>query len=253
MNVLFACNAVFGQHFFDYERIIMIKGKLYGVGVGPGDKELITLKALRVLKECDIIAIPLMKNGSATAFNIIKEYVENKEKLEFVMPMSKDFAKLEKNYNDIVDVLDEKLNEGLNIAFITLGDVTVYSTYMQINRIMNERGFETELIPGITSFCAAAARLNTSLCERDEPLMILPASYKNTAHILDEYGTKVLMKTSRAMSEVCELLKEKNLAENTSVVECCGMENEKIYTDLNDIDENSSYFSVIIVKEKNHG
>lgn len=227
----------------------MIKGKLYGVGVGPGDKELITLKALRVLRECDYVAVPLMKNGSKTAYDIVADYIEGKEILEFLMPMSKDLERLNKNYNKIADSLAELLDAGKNIAFITLGDVTVYSTYMQINRIMLERGYETELIPGITSFCAAAARLNTALCERDEPLIILPASYSKTAYMLDEYGTKVLMKASRSMPEVCEMLRNKGLMGNSAMVECCGMENERICRNLDEFDENSGYFSVVIVKE----
>jgi precorrin-2/cobalt-factor-2 C20-methyltransferase len=120
---------------------------------------------------------------------------------------------------------------------------------MQINRMILERGFETELIPGITSFCAAAARLNMALCERDEPLIILPASYEETENVLDKHGTKVLMKASRAMGGIKDALSEKGLLKKSVMVECCGMENERIYTDLNEIDENSSYFSVVIVKD----
>jgi precorrin-2/cobalt-factor-2 C20-methyltransferase len=227
----------------------MDKGKLYGVGVGPGDKELLTLKALRILREADIIAVPLMKSGARTAYDIIEDYIRDKETIEFLMPMTKDFKKLEENYGAIADRLEEMLNEGKNIAFITLGDVTVYSTYMQINRMILERGFETELIPGITSFCAAAARLNMALCERDEPLIILPASYEETENVLDKHGTKVLMKASRAMGGIKDALSEKGLLKKSVMVECCGMENERIYTDLNEIDENSSYFSVVIVKD----
>lgn len=227
----------------------MIKGKLYGVGVGPGDKELLTLKALRVLREADIIAVPLMRSGARTAYDITEDYIGDKEVIEFLMPMTKELEKLEKNYSEIADKLEEHLREGKNIAFITLGDVTVYSSYMQINRRILERGYETELVPGIPSFCAAAARLNMALCERDEPLVILPANYENIEEQLDMKGTKVLMKASRHAGAVRDILNKKGLTEQAVMVECCGMENEKIYTDLNDIDEKSSYFSIIIIKD----
>lgn len=224
-------------------------GKLYGVGVGPGDKELITVKALRVIEECDIIAVPVMKNGEKTAYKIIEDYVKGRETVEYFMPMTKDVSVLNANYNNIAESVENYLSQGKNVAFITLGDPTVYSTYMQINSLIKERGYETELIPGVTSFCAAAARLNMPLCERDEPLIVLPASYKEVEHGLKHKGTKVLMKTGREMGKVCEMIKNQGKAEKSVMVECCGMENEKIYYNIDDIAEKSSYFSIFIVKD----
>lgn len=226
----------------------MKNGKLYGVGVGPGDKELVTVKALRILKEADIIAVPLMKNGERTAYNIIADHVKNKEIMDFVMPMSKNYDELNRNYEKIAEKVEERLKEGKTVAFITLGDPTIYSTYMQISKIITKKGFEVELIPGITSFCAAAARLNMPLCERDEPLIILPASYKEVRSGLRLRGNKVLMKASRAILEVRDMLKEENLIDKSAMVECCGMENERIYRNLNELNDKTGYFSVIIVK-----
>ncbi|MGN0163665.1 MAG: precorrin-2 C(20)-methyltransferase, partial [Candidatus Ornithomonoglobus sp.] len=183
------------------------------------------------------------------AYEIIEEYIGDKEVIEFLIPMTKDLDKLEKNYSEIADKLEDYLKVGKSIAFITLGDVTVYSSYMQINRRILERGYETELVPGIPSFCAAAARLNMALCERDEPLIILPANYEDIEGQLDMKGTKVLMKASRQTGAVRDILMKKGLTEKAVMVECCGMENEKIYTDLDDVNEKSSYFSIIIVKD----
>ncbi len=225
-------------------------GKLYGVGVGPGDKELVTLKALRVLQECDVVAVPKMKSGETTAYNIVADYIPEKPVLECPMPMHKNFDELQKNYEAIADRVEERLQKGENVAFITLGDPTVYSTYMQINAIILARGYETELIPGITSFCAAAARLNMPLCERDEPLIVLPASYKEVKEGIRLRGNKVLMKANRAVMEVRDMLAEAGLLESSSMVECCGMPNEKIYRSMADMHESSTYFSIIIVKDK---
>lgn len=225
----------------------MKTAKLYGVGVGPGDKELITLKAVRIIKECDAVAVPLMKNGSRTAYDIAAEFTKGKRIIELNMPMSKKFGELDKNYEASADVIEAELKNGISVAFLTLGDPTVYSTYMRIDRIIRSRGYETEIIPGITSFCAAAARLSMPLCERDEALVVLPASY-DIDKGMELKGTKVLMKSSRAIGAVMEKLREKELLDNSVVVENCGMENEKIIYPANGEKPDDGYFSIVFVK-----
>lgn len=227
----------------------MNKGKLYGVGVGPGDKELLTVKAIRIIREADIVASPVMKNGGRAAYDIAAPYLENKKIIEFTMPMTKNKDELEKNYSDIAEKLAELLDEGKNIAFITLGDVTVYSTYMQIDRLMKERGYDTELVPGITSFCAAAARIGTALCERNEPLVIIPASYDISDRLMDLPGTKVFMKAGSSGLELRDMLRDNDIIDKAVMIERCGMENERIVTDLNEMKGSGSYFSLFIVKE----
>ena len=224
-------------------------GKLYGVGVGPGDKELVTLKAIRILNESDVIMAPVMKNGEKTALNIVEEHIKGKKVIDCSMPMTKDIQKLNENYEKISDTVEEYLKEGKQVAFITLGDPTVYSSYMQVNEIILKRGYETELVPGITSFCATAARLNMSLCERSEALTIIPSSYENVREGLKANGNKVLMKAGKDILEIRDILKEEGMIDKAVMVECCGMENEKIYRDLNELEEKTSYFSLIIVKE----
>ena len=120
---------------------------------------------------------------------------------------------------------------------------------MQVNEIILKRGYETELVPGITSFCATAARLNMSLCERSEALTIIPSSYENVREGLRANGNKVLMKAGKDILEIRDILKEEGMIDKAVMVECCGMENEKIYRDLNELEEKTSYFSLIIVKE----
>lgn len=224
-------------------------GKLYGVGVGPGDKELVTIKAVRVLKNAAAVAVPKMKSGSTTAYDIIKDYVGDKEIIFCEIPMTKDLERLNKSYSQIADEIEKRLLAGDDIAFVTLGDPTIYSSYMQIDLRIRQRGYETELIPGVTSFCAAAARLNIPLCERDEPLYVLPASALHTEEALKLKGCKVLMKSGKSIGQVAAAIREGGLSQNTYMVECCGMENEKIYKGLDNIDEGKNYFSVIIVKD----
>lgn len=223
-----------------------MKGELYCVGVGPGDKELITLKAVRVLREADIIAAPITKNGDRTAYDIAAEFIAGKPVVDCFMPMSKNTDELERNYAALSDELEKHLSDGKTVALLTLGDPTVYSTCMQINEIIKNRGYETEIISGVTSFCAAAARLGVPLCERDEALVILPASYDLSEGMCFK-GTKVLMKASRKLPKVRDMLKKGR--HRAYMVEKCGMDGEKVYTSIDDVDE-SSYFSTIIVKDE---
>lgn len=227
----------------------MNKGKLYGVGVGPGDKELLTLKAVRIFEECDVIAVPVTGSGDKTAYNIAEDFIKNKKILECNMSMTKDKNKLDEMYQKVAESIKILLDLGKNVAFITLGDPTVYSTYMQVNDIIKKWGYSVEIISGITSFCAAAAKLNISLCERAEPLVILPASYKQLKEGLDFKGNTVLMKSASAITDVIQILKDENRLDKAKMVECCGMENEKVYNDLSEVTDDASYFSIIIVKE----
>ena len=137
---------------------------------------------------------------------------------------------------------------GRSVAFITLGDPTVYSTYIYVHRKVLARGYEAELIPGVPSFCAVAARLNTSLCEGAERLLIVPASHE-AADCLDIPANKVFMKAGKNIGELQALLREKGLLERASMVANCGMEGEALYPRFADMTDDTGYFSVVLVKE----
>lgn len=143
--------------------------------------------------------------------------------------------------------IEKYLSEGKQVAFLTLGDPTVYSTYLYIHKRVQEHGYEVEIISGITSFCAVAARLNMGLAEKAEMLHVIPASYQ-IKDALQLPGTKVLMKAGRKMKEVKEQLL--HLGVQAVMIENCGMENEKIYRCAEEIPEEAGYYSLIIVKEK---
>ncbi len=224
-----------------------MSGKLYGVGTGPGDKNLLTLLAVETLKKAHVIAVPI-SGGENVAFNTVEDFIVGKQILNCKMPMTKDKTILNDGYaktaNEICAVLDDEKD----VAFITLGDPTVYSTYIYVHNIVKQRGYDVEIINGITSFCAAAAKLSTSLCDRDEPLHIVPASYDITDEMLDLKGNKVLMKSGKKLKDVIELLDKKGKLENSMIVERCSMDGEKVYTDLKNIND-CGYFTLLIVKE----
>ena len=226
-----------------------MKGKLYGVGVGPGDPKLMTYKAVETIQKCQVVAVPKSGNSEQVALNIAKEFIKNQTLIDCYMPMIRDKQALRKQHEEVVSELKGYLDKGQDIAFLTLGDPTIYSTYMYIHRLIKEMGYETEIIPGISSICSVAAALNDSLCEGSDCLHIIPASYKGKEDYLDLEGTKVLMKTGKSKEKVKQHLKEKGLYERARAVECASMPNEKIHESLDTVEE-SSYFSVIVVKER---
>ena len=229
-----------------------MSGKLYGVGVGPGDPELLTLKALRLIKENQAIAVPGNDIYTSVAYKIVKgayEELDKKTLFPVAMPMTKDPAVLQANHEKAADDVEKYLKEGQNVVFLTLGDPTVYSTYLYVHKRILKRGYEAEIVSGITSFCAVAARLNMGLVEMAEPLHVIPATYKaqEMDQILELPGTKDLMKTGKKMQQVRESIL--NSGQDAVMIENCGMEDEKIYRSAEEIPESSGYYSLIIVKE----
>ena len=208
-----------------------MKGKLFGLGVGPGDPELLTVKALRLIKESDVIAVPGNDIKKSVAYQIVKgvyEELDEKNLFSIAMPMTKDKAVLETNHEKAANDIEGYLKEHKRIL---------------------SRGYEVEIVSGITSFCAVAARLNMGLVEMAEPLHIIPATYRaeEMDEILKMPGTKVLMKTGSKMQQVKESIV--NSGQQAVMIENCGMPDEKIYLSAEDIPEKAGYYSLIIVKE----
>lgn len=230
-----------------------MSGKLIGLGVGPGDPELLTVKALRIIRESDIIAVPGNDIKASVAYQIVKgvyDELDTKNLIPVAMPMTKDPAVLESNHKIAADNIEKYLKEGKQVAFLTLGDPTVYSTYLYVHKRILERGYEAQIISGITSFCAVAARLNMGLVEMAEPLHVIPATYnaEEMDRILELPGTKVLMKTGKKMKQVKESILRSG--QNAVMIENCGMPSEKVYETADEIPDEAGYYSLIIIKER---
>ena len=219
-----------------------MQGKIYGIGVGPGDPELMTLKAARLLREVDVIAIPGKEKETCTAYQIALGAVpeiEEKEIIPVVFPMTKDEAVLKESH--------ESADQGKTVAFLTLGDVTVYSTYGYVHKKLLALGYESVLINGVPSFCAAAAKLGISLGEKAESIHILPGSYP-VKDGLKLSGTKILMKSGKKIADV---KRELLLTECPAwMVENCRMEGERLIRSAADIPEDAGYYSLIIAKDR---
>lgn len=228
-----------------------MKGIAYGVGVGPGDPELMTLKAVRLIKEADIIAVPGREKDlkEAVAYRIAAGAVpEIAEKT--LIPIHflhvKDRAKTDEEHKKGAKIIEEYLDQGKNVVFITLGDSTIYCTFSYLQHYLEADGYQVELVNGIPSFCAAAARLGTSLTEWNEPLHVIPAAHK-AEEAISLPGTYVLMKSASCMKDVKDLLRASG--KEVQCVENCSMEHEKVYKSVEEIPDEAGYFSLIIAKD----
>lgn len=259
-----------------------MSGTFTGTGVGPGDPELITIKALRAIEKCCVIALPVsdgrldgpvyrssgekIKNARffdektdsdylycCTAYEIAEKACAEageKDVLLLPMPMIKEKEKLKEIHDRDVLAVAELLDRNKDVAFLTIGDPCVYSTCMYVYKRLKRMGYDTALVPGVTSFCAAAAKMDISLAENREQIHILPASYE-IEESLRLPGTKVLMKAGKKLGRVRQLLVENEL--NARMVENCGMEGERIFCGAQEIPETAGYYSLLIVKDKKKG
>lgn len=231
-----------------------MQGRLYGVSVGPGDPELITLKAVRIMRECDCIGIPAADRNTCTAYKIAVRVVPelaDKPVVPVPVPMTTDRRILDAVYDAGCDAMETYLRDGKTVAFLNLGDATLYASYMEIHRRMKDRGFPVEIVNGVPSFCAVAARLGVAIGTGNETVHILPGRY-DAAQVEQYTGTRILMKSGRKLDHVKQHLQHLEKAGEADVyaVTDCGMATERVYRDAAAIEENAGYFTTILVKEK---
>lgn len=228
------------------------KGIFYIVGVGPGDPELMTLKACRVLERCPVLAVPRTASGNRMACDIACQAVDlsHKEVLEMEFPMSRDIQERQQNIVCQAHKAEEYLLKGQDLAMLNIGDVSVYSTAAYVRDAVRADGFETVVIPGVPSFSAAAAVLNTSLVEGSEQLHIIPAGEEGLEEALTLKGTKILMKSGKRILSAVQTIEEQGLLENASAAVDCGLETQQVFHDIREIPEDNSYFAIICVKDR---
>ena len=189
----------------------IMAGKLYGIGVGPGDTGLMTLRAKEILDKCDIIGYPVKNLGEGSvALDIIKPAVDisGKEIVEFLFSMNPDDSVREKCRAEAMDRMCGLLDQGKDIAMITLGDVAVYSTYMYLDREVRDRGYETEVVPGIPSFCHGAAKAGLPLMIGEESLAVLSMAKHDIGKVekaVDCIDNIVIMKAFASIREIADM------------------------------------------------
>ncbi len=220
-----------------------MKGKLYGVSTGPGDPELMTIKAVTIIDACPVIAVPRTAGKKHLALEIASQVCElsGKEIIFLDSPMSRDPDVCEKAHENAAGLIAKFLESGKDAAMLNIGDISVYSTFSYIAERIAALGYEYEVCPGVTSFCAAAASLKIPLVQGNEPLVLIPSE-----DCIDANKTFVLMKRARSLVKTLE-------GDEIYAAESCGLENEKLYRSADELPLESGYFTTIIAKKKYNG
>lgn len=219
--------------------------KLYGIGVGPGDSELLTLKAVRVIQNCEVIVAPAGRaDGDSIALATVKEFIsENTKVMVKHFPMGGD--EQERKISEAFLAVKEELDAGKDVVFLTIGDPFIYSTYIYLLKFVRESGYEVETVPGITSFCASASAAGEPLVIGDEPLLIVPGNrvqnIKNEKHV-------VVMKVYKNEEKILNFLEEKGF--DYVYVKKAGREGQEILRKREDILNSREYMSLIIGRRK---
>ncbi len=232
-------------------------GKLYGLGVGPGDPELITVKAIRILEKTEYLCYPVAKeDGQSVAHEIVSKAIDKEFRLlKLHMPMTLDYELLEPKWQKAAEEIAEILKEGKDAAFITLGDTAFFSTFIylvrKIRNILPE--LEIEMVPGITAPSAIAAEAVLPLVLRDEKLLIVPAirDMADVRHAIEESENVVLFKIGSIFKEIYQVLKDNGLENNAIVASRLGFDDGFITKDLESLLDRDrlDYLSTMIIKK----
>ncbi len=238
-----------------------MSGILYVIGVGPGDPELLTLKAVKILKQAKCVCVPKGKEeGSSLALGIVRQTVSlyGKEIIEAHFPMRKTNSpqherELDSKWQETVESILRKLNKDVDVAFITLGDPAIYSTFFYLYDRLLERSpdLTVEIIPGVSSITAAASKARLSLGLGDDKIAILPATYHNNIkNVLEVFDTIVLMKVHRVFNDVLRILQELGLLDKAAYIVKAGTKEEKVFNNLQEVKPGDlDYFSMVIIRK----
>ncbi|GED15745.1 precorrin-2 C(20)-methyltransferase [Aneurinibacillus migulanus] len=235
----------------------MATGTLYGVGVGPGDPELITVKAYRIMKESPVIAYPRKRKGSKSyAYAIAEQYIDqrDKEMLGLVFPMTKDKAILEREWNQTVNEVYERLAQGRDVAFITEGDPMLYSTFIHMMRLMQEKHPDIQIvsIPGISSVNGVASRLGLPLADGDEHVAVIPATdnREQMRQALLNHDCVVFLKVAKVIDLMIDVLNELDLLNKASVVTKVTSGEEVVWPNVADLKGlDLEYLTLMVVRK----
>ena len=231
-------------------------GTLYGIGVGPGDPDLITLKALRVLQRLPyLFASCSTKNRYSLALDIVRPHL-NGATLEYLpFPMTKDPQVLQEAWEKNAARVLEVLNSGVDAAFVTLGDPLTYSTFGYLLKTLKRLNPEVRVvtIPGVTSYSAAAALTHIPLTEGEESFVVVSGAQgaARLRELVDQSDNIVMLKTYRNFEEIYQALEELDLLDRAVCVSRCGLDGEMIVKNLRELKgQPLPYFSMVIIKKK---
>ena len=209
--------------------------KFYGIGTGPGDSALVTVKAVDTLRNLDILYTPeSKKGGDSLALSIVKKYLpENLEIKPRHFPMNFNGTEKVQVWNRVSNEIVEDVKNGKDVGFVTLGDPMIYSTYVYVmERLMED--IEVETIPGISSFSNIASNQNFPLVMDTDPLMVIPCTMEEEKidEALEKYDCFVLMKVYKKINMILEKLEKHNLIDHAILVSNSSQEKEEVFTNI---------------------
>ena len=230
-------------------------GTLWGVSVGPGAPDLITLRAHRVLTTVPVVAWPACKAGATSyAWRIVNEYVDEtrQETLGLVFPMNKDWSTLVPTWEDSAHKILAHLHAGRDVAFITTGDAMLYSTFLHVWEVIREidPDVSVQVVPGVSSITAASSLTGVALGQGDERVAIVPATWHEDKlrTLINDTDTVVLMKVARVLPRVIELLEETGRISQAVLVSRGTAEQQIVTRDLHRFkDRRLNYLTLVLV------
>ncbi|OAT80269.1 precorrin-2 C(20)-methyltransferase [Desulfotomaculum copahuensis] len=232
-------------------------GKFYGIGVGPGDPELLTLKARRILESADLVCVPrsAADRESLALFVVSRALQKEVPVLELSFPMTKDRSTLLDSWARAGETVAARVREGKQVAFITIGDPMFYSTYGYLLRHLQRHhpDMETETVPGVTAMSACAAALQEPLTEGEETLAVIPAAYgvEQLSPVLERFDNVVLMKVHRHFDQVLSQLESQGLAAGAVLVSRCGYPDQTVHRELSALKgQKLDYMSLLMIRKR---
>ena len=226
------------------------EGMIYGIGVGIGDPEDITLKAARCIKESDVLILPSDDPEKCRAYQIAKKAIPEIKDIDILpleFKMVRDEGLRAKNHRIIYETVKKLVLEKKVVSFLTIGDPSLYSTYSYIAALAHKDGIRTQAVSGVSSITACANRLGITLCDAGTQLHVIPDT-EDIESMLDLSGTKVLMKCGGSLSVIKEKLTDKNVS--LWAVENCGLPEERCYRSIDELPDSGGYMLTVIVKEE---
>lgn len=234
-------------------------GKLWGVGVGPGAPDLLTLRAVETLRRVPVLAVPRPNAWTKSlAWRIVEPHmteVTGQDRLFLTFPMSKDPEVLQPAWDVAFEAIRKKLEKGLDVAFITQGDPLFFSTFIYLREAMLEQlpGLEIDVVPGVSCLSAVPAAAQWALADGQERVAVLPATYgiDDLRRIIRDFDSVVLMKVSSQIERLIEVLKEEDLIDKAVYVERASSEEERVVYDLESLKgDKCVYFSTVLICKK---
>jgi precorrin-2/cobalt-factor-2 C20-methyltransferase len=229
---------------------------VYAVGVGPGDPELLTRKAERVLRQADVVLAPVSNPGEASvALETVREFLdeERQEIIFHQFPMTSDKSRLIPAWQEAAELVAARVAAGKDVVFITIGDPLLYSTFIYLLRIFRELypQIAIEIVPGISSINTSAAVACVPLAEADERIAIIPATagMDKVIEALAAYDTVVLLKVKPLFGDILGVLRQMGRERSAVFVERVGGARQKVLTSLDEMARHTpDYLSLMIIR-----